>query len=218
MKRKHPARTLHLLITDDHAVTRLGIRQLLQEAFPHAAFGEAAEATAALQQLGAQRWDLLILDVSLPGRDGLDLLREIRQRQPRLPVLMFSVHPEDQFALRALKLGATGYLAKERAPEELAQAVRTILAGGTYLPPALAARLAAQPNAASVVLPHERLSSREFEVLRLIAAGQTGKEMAAQLGLNQKTISTYRGRLLVKLKLTSTAALIRYATDNHLLT
>jgi DNA-binding NarL/FixJ family response regulator len=216
MKRKSTVPALRVLLTDDHAITRLGIRQLLQESFPHASFGEAADAAATLQQVTAQRWHLLILDISLPDRDGLDVLREVKQCQPRLPVLMFSVHPEDQFALRALKLGAAGYLAKERAPEELAQAVRTVLAGGTYLPPALTARLNVQPGA-PVLLPHERLSAREFEVLRLIAVGRTGKEIAAQLGVNQKTISTYRSRLLAKLKLTSTAALVRYATENHLL-
>ncbi len=216
MKKKKPARSLCILLADDHAVTRLGIRQLLQETFPHSVFGEAADAAAIFRQLEDRRWRLLILDVSLPDRDGFDVLREVRERQPRLPVLMFSVHPEDQFALRALKFGAAGYLAKERAPEELAQAVRSVLAGGTYLPPAVAARLNAAPTRA-IVLPHERLSDREFEVLRLLAAGQTGKEIAARLGVSQKTVSTYRGRLLIKLRLTSTAALIRYATDHRLL-
>ena len=216
MKKKATHHALRILITDDHAVTRLGIRQLLREAFPRVVFGEAADAGATFQQLEARRWDLLILDVSLPGRDGLEVLHEIRQRQAPVPVLMFSVHPEDQFALRAIKSGAAGYLAKERAPEELAQAVRTVLAGGTYLPPVLAARLGAA-HGATLMLPHERLSGREFAVLRLLATGLTGKEIAAQLDVNQKTVSTYRSRLLAKLQLTSTAALIRYATDNRLL-
>lgn len=216
MKPKNKLWQLRILITDDHAITRLGIRQLLQEAFPHAAFGEAGDVAGTLKEIATGRWDLLILDVSLPDRDGLDALREIKERQPRLPVLIYSVHPEDQFALRALQLGAAGYLAKERAPEELANAVRAVVAGGTYVASSMAARLR-QSNGQGAQLPHERLSNREFAVLRLIAAGLTGKAIAAQLGLNQKTVSTYRSRILAKMKLTSTADLVQYALTNQLM-
>lgn len=216
MKKKTAAQPLRILITDDHAITRLGIRQLLQEAFPRASFGEAGAAAAALQLLVTQKWDLLILDVSLPDRDGLDVLGEVKKIHPQLPVLLFSVHPEDQFALRALKLGAAGYLAKERAPEELGDAVRQALAGGTYLTPTLAARLRQPSGAHSDALPHECLSDREFAVLRLIAAGQTGKAIASLLNLSQKTVSTYRTRILAKMKLSSTAELVHYALNHQL--
>ena len=216
MKPKNKLWRVRILITDDHAITRLGIRQLLQEAFPHAEFGEAGDVAGTLKEIATGRWDLLILDVSLPDRDGLDALREIKERQPRLPVLIFSVHPEDQFALRALKLGAAGYLAKERAPEELADAVRAVVAGGTYLASSMATRLR-QSNGQDAQLPHERLSNREFAVLRLIAAGLTGKAIATQLGLNQKTVSTYRSRILAKMKLASTADLVQYVLTNQLM-
>ena len=217
MTKKTTRSPLHILIADDHAITRLGIRQLLQESFPHAAIAEAGDVAGTLKTITTGRWDLLILDVSLPDRDGLDALREIRELYPQLPVLIFSVHPEEQFALRALKLGAAGYLAKEHAPEELATAVRALLAGGTYLTPALATRTHRTPDGRGILLPHEQLSPREFAVLRLIAAGQTGKAIAAHLGVSQKTVSTYHTRILAKLKLGSTAELVHYALTNQLI-
>ena len=216
MKKKTAAQPLRILITDDHAITRLGIRQLLQESFPRAQFGEAGDAASALQLLAAQKWELLILDVSLPDRDGLDVLGAVKKIHEQLPVLLFSVHPEDQFAVRALKLGAAGYLAKERAPEELGDAVRQALAGGTYLTPTLAARLRQSSVERGEALPHESLSAREFAVLRLLAAGQTGKSIASQLNLSQKTVSTYRTRILAKMKLSSTADLVHYAISHQL--
>lgn len=216
MNKKAPHQPLQILITDDHAITRLGIRQLLQEAFPQAVIAEAGDAAGTLKAIATGRCDLLILDVSLPDRDGLDVLREIKANHPQVPVLIFSVHPEEQFALRALKLGAAGYLAKEHAPEELASAVRVVMTGGTYLTAAMTARVQRAPGGRGILLPHEQLSTREFAVLRLLAAGQTGKEIGAKLGLNQKTISTYRSRLLAKLKLSSTAELIHYALTNGL--
>jgi DNA-binding NarL/FixJ family response regulator len=208
------ARKLRFLLADDHASTRVGIRQILQEAFRNAAFGEAADAAEALRQAAAARWDLMVLDISLPDRDGLDVLRELRARQAGVPVLVFSVHPEDQFAARALHGGAAGYMSKERAPEELPAAVRKILAGGTWASPALAARLAAQPEGRPPALPHERLSEREFQVFRMLAQGRPGKVIAADLGISQKTVTTHRARLLLKLGLHSTAELVRYAVRN----
>jgi DNA-binding NarL/FixJ family response regulator len=214
---KKPARTpLRILVTDDHATTRLGIKQILKEEFKGVVLGEAADAAETLQQIGADRWDLLILDIALPDRDGLAVLGEVKKDCPTLPVLVFSVHPEDQFAVRALKLGAAGYLAKERAPEDLARAVRKVLAGGTYASPALAEQLAGNLSARSPSLPHEMLSTREFEVLRLVAAGKSGKAIASELGLSQKTVSTYRTRLLEKMNLNTTADLIQYAIHNQL--
>jgi two-component system invasion response regulator UvrY len=217
--KKNSTPRLRLLITDDHATTRLGIRQILKEAFPKALFGEAADAAETLRLIAKSEWDLLILDISLPGgRDGLDVLRELKQTRPDLPVLMFSVHPENQFAVRALKLRAAGYLNKERAPEELAQAVRTILAGGTYASPSLTGQLDGRLGRGFPSLPHETLSEREFAVLRLVATGKPGRVIAAELGLSLKTVSIYRARVLQKMKLDTTADLIRYAVKNRLVT
>lgn len=202
-------------IADDHAATRLGIRQILQEAFPGAAFGEASEAEETLREVDPARWDLLVLDISLPGRDGLDVLREIRKRHAKFPILVYSVHPEDQFAARAFRLGASGYMNKERAPEELATAAKRILAGGTWVSPAMAERLSERPGNA-VVLPHETLSAREFQVFRMLAQGRAGKVIAADLGISQKTVATHRARLLRKMRLQSTAELVQYAVRTRL--
>lgn len=214
--KKTATTSLRILITDDHATMRVGIKQILKEKFRGVAFGEAANVAEALRQLDEHHWDLLILDISMPGRDGLDALREIKQKHPSLPVLMFSVHPEEQFAVRAFKLGAAGYLPKERTPEELPLAVRKILGGGTYVTPSAAERLAGQFGARANLLPHESLSEREFQVLRLIAAGSSGKLIATELGLSQKTVSTYRTRLLEKMGLATTADLIQYAIRHQL--
>jgi DNA-binding NarL/FixJ family response regulator len=204
-----------ILITEDHATTRLGIRQILEEQLPGARIGEAGDARTTRELLALERWDLLLLDISLPDESGFNLLRDAREH-PELRVLVFSAHPEDPFALHAIRAGAAGYLTKERAPEELVTAVRAILAGGRHLSPELALRL--QPGHASAAgLPHSRLSKRELEVLRLLASGVPGKAIAQQLGLSPKTVSTYRGRVLAKLGLESTAALIRYAVAQRLL-
>ncbi len=214
MKNPNP-KMLRILITDDHATTRLGIKQILAEEFPGTVFGEAADAAGTLQQLAAAPWDLLILDISLPDRDGLSVLRELKEKDSKLPVLVFSVHPEDQFAMRSLKLHAAGYLTKERAPEDLAGAVRRILNGGTYVSSSFAERLATGLGARTV-LPHERLSNREFEVLRRIAVGDSGKTIALELKLSEKTVSTYRTRLLKKMGLRTTTDLVRYAIRHQL--
>jgi two-component system, NarL family, invasion response regulator UvrY len=208
---------LRILLTEDHATTRLGIKQILQDEFPRAVCGEAGDAHATFALLAKQSWDLLILDISLPDRHGLDVLHEIKRSQPSLPVLIYSAHPEDQFALSALRAHASGYLTKERAPEELTIAIRTILAGGQYISPSLAARLADGLAANRTGLPHEVLSVREFQVLRLTAIDKTGKAIADELGLSQKTVSTYRTRILKKLHLTGTAALVQYAVRHGLI-
>jgi DNA-binding NarL/FixJ family response regulator len=208
---------LRILITDDHAMMRVGIKQILKDDFKNVALGEAANAEQTFRQLGKRQWDLLILDITMPGRDGLDALREIKERYPKLPVLMFSVHPEEQLAMRAFKLGAAGYLPKERTPEELPVAVRHILAGGTYVTQTVAERLVGQIGARTRLRSHESLSEREFQVMRMIAAGASGKRIAMDLGLSQKTVSTYRSRLLTKLGLKTTADLIQYAIHNKLL-
>lgn len=203
---------MRILITDDHATTRVGIRQILQEAFPGAVFGEAGTAAATFAELKAGSWNVLILDLTLPDSGGLEVLRTARQLYPHLPVLVFSVHPSEQFAAQAVLLGAAGYLSKERAPEELAAAVSRIVAGGTYTGAASAGSRAAPAERPL----HEDLSDREFQVLRMLVAGFAIKRIAAELVLSPKSVCTYRRRVLDKLNLESNADLVRYALRHRL--
>jgi two-component system invasion response regulator UvrY len=207
---------IRVLIVDDHAILRRGLRALLADAFHGAAFGEASNAEQALEQLGEKEWDVALLDITLPGKGGLDLLKEFKDKRPKLPVLVLSVHPEDQFALRALKAGAEGYMTKESAPEELVQAIRQILAGGRYVSPTLADKLASSVRKDFKRTPHEALSDREYEVMCRIAAGKTVTEIAGELSLSVKTISTYRARTLEKLGAKNSAEITRYAILNGL--
>lgn len=207
-----------ILIVDDHAIVRRGLRELLSDEFRGAAFGEAATAQQALEQVWKKEWDVALLDITLPGRSGLDLLKEIKAARPKLPVLILSVHPEDQFAVRVLKAGAGGYLTKESAPEELVNAVRKILAGGQYVSPTLAEKLALGLRRDSTRAPHETLSDREYEVMCCIASGKTVTEIAGELSLSPKTISTYRARVLEKLGLKNNSEIIRYAIGKGLVT
>jgi len=207
---------IRILIVDDHAILRRGLSALLADAFHDAAFGEASNADQALEQLGKDAWDVALLDITLPGRSGLDLLKELKAARPRLPVLVLSVHPEDQFAVRALKAGAEGYMTKESAPEELVQAIRKILAGGRYVSPALAEKLALSIRKDFTRTPHETLSDREYEVMCRIASGKTVTEIARELSLSVKTISTYRARILEKLGVKNSAEITRYAIRNGL--
>jgi two-component system invasion response regulator UvrY len=208
---------LRILITEDHASTRLGIMQILGEEFEALAFGEASDAAETVAKLETGPWNLLILDLSLPGRGGLEVLREVRGRWPALPVLIYSAHREEEFALHSLRAGASGYLTKERAPEELCRAVRRLMKGETYLSDGCTRALVARARAGRSSLPHENLSTREIQVLRLIAEGRTGKAAALELGLSEKTISTYRARLMKKLQVQGTARLIRYALQEGLI-
>jgi len=207
---------VRILIADDHAVVRQGLKQILTDEFPTAMFGEAANAAEVLTQARNQKWDLVLLDISLPDKSGLDVLKELKQAQPKLPTLVLSMHPEDQFAVRVLKAGAAGYLTKETATEKLAEAVRKALSGGTYVSSSLAETLAHDVSRKLDGPPHEMLSDREFEVARLLASGKTVKEIAGVMSLSVKTISTYRTRLLEKLRLRNNAELARYALEHHL--
>jgi DNA-binding NarL/FixJ family response regulator len=207
---------IRILIADDHAVVRRGVVQLLKEDFKTAHFGEAATAPELLEKARQGRWDLIILDIGLPGRGGLDLLREIKSARVAPPVLIHSMYPEEQFAVRAIKAGASGYLAKESAPEKLAQAVRKILGGGRYISDSLADQLAVEVAADTSRPVHELLSDREFTVLRLLASGKTVKEIAGELSLSVKTVSTYRARILEKTGMRTTAELMRYAIERKL--
>ena len=207
---------MRVLIVDDHAILRRGLKALLADEFHGAAFGEASDTRQALEQLQKKEWDVVLLDITLPGKNGLDLLKELKVARPKLPVLVLSAHPEDQFALRALKAGAEGYMTKESAPEELAKAVRKILAGGRYVSPALAEKLALTVGQDSTRTPHETLSDREYEVMCRIASGKTVTEIAGELALSAKTISTYRARVLEKLDVKNSAEIVQYAIRNGL--
>ena len=209
---------MKILLVDDHAIVRRGLRELLAEEFPSAEFGEGSNAAQALQLVMAKKWDVMVLDVTMEGRSGLDVLKDIRKAKPALPVLMMSMHPEDQFAVRALKGGASGYLTKETATEELVKAVRKVLTGRKYVSAGLAEKLALglDDGRKEGSLPHEVLSDREFEVMRLIASGKRIKEIGAQLSLSVKTISTYRTRILEKMSMTNNAQLTHYSITHGL--
>jgi len=209
---------MRALIVDDHAIVRRGLRELLSDEFHGAAFGEASDARQAMEQLRKREWDVALLDIALPGKSGLDLLKELKAEWPKLPVLVVSAHPEDQFAVRALKAGAGGYMTKESAPEELAKAIRKILAGGRYVSPALAEKLALGVTKDPTRMPHETLSDREYEVMSRIASGKTVTEIAEELSLSAKTISTYRARILDKLGVKNSAEIVQYAIRNGLVT
>lgn len=209
---------MKILIVDDHAVVRRGLQQILADAYEDIVSGEATSAEEALEQIRRDNWDIVILDISMPGRSGLDALKEIKKDHPDLPVLVLSIHPEDQFATRVLKAGASGYMTKETVPEELVDAINKVLAGGKYVSAALAEKLASDlEKRANGIPPHKRLSDREYEVLRMIASGLTISEIADKLSLSVKTISTYRARILEKMDLTSNADLVRYAITHELI-
>ena len=204
---------MKILIADDHAVLRKGLVQILAEEYPAAQFGEAATTPETLACLSQHPWDLLVLDIFMPGRTGLEVLHDVRDHYPNLPVLVLSSAPEEQLAVRVLKAGASGYLNKQAAPEHLALAVRKVLAGGKYVSATLAESLAAGLSQDSRP-PHETLSDREFEVMRLLLAGRSLKEIAAELSLSPKTVSTFHTRLWEKLRVRSDVELVRYAQEH----
>jgi DNA-binding NarL/FixJ family response regulator len=200
-----------LLLVDDHAVVRRGVRAILEDQLSAVHVREASNGEEALAALDGAL-DAVVLDLSMPGRSGLDLLAEIKHRQPKLPVLIMSLHAEEQFAIRALRAGASGYLTKSAAPEQLVAAVTKIVRGGRYISERIAERLAEGAGAS----PHEQLSDREFDVMRGIASGKTVSEIAVQMHLSVKTVSTYRTRLLDKMGMSTNAELTRYALDHGL--
>jgi two-component system, NarL family, invasion response regulator UvrY len=205
---------IRVLIADDHAILRRGLREILMRELEGVVCGEAENVQQFLAQVQNQNWDLAIVDITMPGRSGLDVLRDLQGVQPALPVLVLSMHPEDQYGKRVLKAGAAGYMNKESAPEELIKAIRKVLAGGRYVSPALAEKLAVEWGTNGVRPLHESLSDREFEVLRMIALGKTISQIAVELHLSTTTISTYRARILEKMNMTTTAELMRYALRN----
>jgi two-component system, NarL family, invasion response regulator UvrY len=207
---------MNILIADDHQIVRRGLKDILADEFDGLCFGEARNGQEALEAARRQAWDVVLLDIRMPGRSGLEILEEIKKLHPKMPVVMISVCPEEDYALRAFKLGAAGYVSKEGASDELLAAVRKALAGSRYVTPVLAERMAATLAGEAPLAPHESLSNRELEVLRLIAAGKTIKQVAAELSLGEKTVGTYRLRLARKIGLSTNVELARYAIQHKL--
>jgi two-component system, NarL family, invasion response regulator UvrY len=206
---------MRILIVDDHAMVREGLKRILLDEFEDATFGEAGNATEALEQVWKRPWELVLLDISMRGRSGLDVLKQIRASASKVPVLVLSGHPEEQYAVRVLKAGAAGYLVKESAPQELCRAARRVLSGGKYITPSLAEQLAALIQSSNRPA-HEALSNREYQVMLLIADGKAPKEIGDELSLSVKTVGTYRSRILEKLHLRNNAELMRYVLERDL--
>ncbi len=205
-----------ILIADDHEMVRRGLRHILADAFADLAVGEAADARQALEAAGKGVWDIVLLDINMPGRSGIEVLHELKELHPRLPVLVLTAYPEKDYAVRAFKLGAAGYVSKGSASDELIAAIRKALTGGRYVTASLAEALAATVAGESSAVPHDALSNRELQVLRLVALGKPLKEIAAELSLSEKTIGTYRVRIARKLGLSTNVELARYATRHKL--
>jgi DNA-binding NarL/FixJ family response regulator len=205
-----------ILLVDDYPVVVEGLRHILSEAIPDAEFGVANAASEAVRMFRASKWSLVVLDVSLPDGSGLDVLKQLRTIHPQTPILVLSMYPEDQFAVRLLRAGAAGYLTKRAAAQDLVTAVRKVRAGGKYVSPTLAERLADEVRNGASRAPHEALSDREYLVFRMLAGGQTVKEIAGQLGLSPQTVSTHRTRLLEKMGMKTNADLVHYLTDRRL--
>lgn len=207
---------MNILIADDHTIVRKGIRQILMEEFNEAVIEEVADGNEMLYKIRNEKFDIVISDISMPGRSGLESLKQVKEEFPKLPVLILSMHSEDQYAIRVLKAGASGYLTKDSAPEELVKAVKQIISTGRYISPAVADKLAENINLRSTEQLHESLSDREFEVLKMIGSGKTVSEIAQILSLSVNTISTYRVRILEKTKLHSNSEVMHYVLENKL--
>ncbi|MGH7598067.1 MAG: response regulator [bacterium] len=208
---------IKILIADDHPVVREGLQGIIARASDMKIGGEALNGQEVLQKAVEEDWDVVVLDIGMPGRDGLEILKDLHREKPELPVLMLSMYPEDQVAVRALKAGAAGYMNKETAPKELVNAIRKIQGGGKYVSAALAERLAANLDEHAEAAPHELLSNREFQVLRLLASGKEAHEIADELFISVKTVRTYRDRVLEKLNLKNEVELAHYAIQHRLL-
>lgn len=207
---------MRFLIADDHEVVRQGLKQMLADEFQGAVFGEASNSAETMEKALGEEWNLAILDVQMPGRGGIETTADLKKSKPRLPVLVLSMHSESEYAVRALKAGAAGYINKASVTSELVEAVKKALAGGRYITPSLAERLAADLGGGDSGLPHGQLSDREYEVMKLIATGHTVKAIAARLSLSEKTVFTYRSRMLEKLGLEGDVDVARYALRQNL--
>jgi DNA-binding NarL/FixJ family response regulator len=207
---------INILIADDHAIVRKGLKQILAETSDMVVTGEASNGYEVLEKVRNGHFDVLLLDISMPGRSGLDILKELKAERPKLPVLVLSMYPEEQYAIRVLKAGASGYLTKESAPDELVVAMRKVAQGKKYVSPSLAEKLAFDLEMDTTKPLHEMLSDREYQVLCMIASGKTVGEIAENLSLSAKTISTYRARILDKMNMKNNAELTHYAIQNKL--
>jgi DNA-binding NarL/FixJ family response regulator len=207
---------IRVLIADDHAVLREGIKRIIADAGDMAVTGEADDGPALCAMVARNEWDVVLMDLAMPGMPGLEVLREVRRQRPKLPVLILSMYPADQYAVRTLSAGASGYIHKGSPPDEVVKAIRTAVAGRRYITPEVAEHLASHVDEASTRPRHESLSNREYQVMCLIAAGNSPTDIARQLSLSVKTISTYRTRILEKLGLQHTAEIIRYAIEHDL--
>jgi len=208
---------MRILIADDHAIVRRGLKDILLETFPSADIDEVGDAEGLIEKVTKEEWHVILTDLSMPGRSGMEALQYIKQNFPKIPVLILSVHPEEQYAIRALKNGAAGYLNKDMATDELVNAVQRVLSGKKYITASVAEKLASSFNTDSAKPSHEYLSDREFEVLKLLAAGKSVSEIAAMFHLSVTTISTYRARVLVKMNMKTNAELTQYAIEHHLI-
>jgi two-component system invasion response regulator UvrY len=209
---------MRILVIDDHVAIRRGVAEMLEAGFPESTCGLAESETDALQQMNGQSWDVAILDLNLKARGGLELIRELKDNQPQMKILIYTMHPEEHLGLMALRAGADGYLTKDAEPEQLIVAINRILGGGRYISPALAEYLAQAVTRHETSPPQLLLSDREYQVLQGLAAGKSLTQMGQELSLSVKTISTYRSRLLEKLRLTNNSELVRYALENKIIT
>ena len=206
-----------ILIADDHAIVRRGMKQLLLEHYPFATIGEAANVEELINEVMDNQWDVVVCDMNMPGRSGLDALTQIKEISPKLPVLIMSMYPEDQYALRVLKSGASGYLAKETIHDDIVRAIETVMQGKRFITSAVAEKLAEAVNSDIHRELHETLSDREFDVFKLLASGKSVSEIALQLSLSSTTVSTYRSRIMEKMAMKSNAELARYAIEKDLI-
>ncbi|GBD88002.1 response regulator UvrY [bacterium BMS3Abin03] len=208
---------MKILIADDHAVVREGLKQILAEMSGRPEIEGASNGSEVIERIKNNDYDIVVLDISMPGKSGLEVLKELKSVKPKLPVLMLSIYPEEQYAIRVLKAGASGYITKDSAPQELITAVEKICNGHKYVTPELAERLATGYSEDSTKLPHEYLSDREFEVFKMLATGKTVNEIAEELILSVKTVSTYRARIYEKMNLNSRSEITMYAIKNELI-
>jgi two-component system invasion response regulator UvrY len=207
---------IRIIIADDHPIVRAGMKQIISEAADMSVADEAGDGRQLLHKIRTENFDVVILDITMPHIDGLDVLKQLKIEKPKLPVIILSIHPESQYALRVLKAGASGYVTKTSAPDELITAIRKVNRGGKYISASVAEKLAFQLEAEFEEMPHEALSDREYQVLCMLASGKTVTEIADELALSVKTVSTYRSRILEKMNMKNNAELIHYAVQNKL--
>ena len=207
---------IKILIADDHAVVREGVKHILSEMPDMVIAGEAGKGQEVLEKVGKNEYDLILLDIAMPGRDGLEILKDLKLQKPKLPVLILSMFPEEQYALRALKSGASGYLTKDSIPDELIKAIQKIVRGGKYISSSFSEKMLFSFDSDAEKPLHETLSDREYQVMRMIASGKTLKEIADELALSVKTVSTYRSRILDKMGMKNNVELTHYAVKHRL--